>query len=289
MFIPHPRSVERNGRKIDIAREVCYHTCRSDSTLRDSNPFRYRGYYYDTETGFYYLNSRYYDPVTGRLISMDDASVVTASPTALTDKNLFAYCDNNPVMRVDNGGEFWDIIFDVVSLVVSVVDVISDPTDGWAWAGLAGDALDLAIPFVGGIGEGIRAAKAIDGICDIADSAHDVGKIADNAAVAVKKGWHVGDDINALTKAGKTPSWSTVKQRYWKNEAFYNTSAYGEGDLLRMKKGLSPQIELNGRKYSMELHHITPRHKGGTHAYNNLQKVSPWMHAQIDPFRYFHP
>ena len=34
------------------------------STLRDSNPFRYRGYYYDTETGFYYLNSRYYDPVT---------------------------------------------------------------------------------------------------------------------------------------------------------------------------------------------------------------------------------
>ena len=71
------------------------------------NPFRYRGYYYDTETGFYYLKSRYYDPNTCRFISPDNEAVLTATPMALTDKNLYAYCDNNPVMRVDEDGEFW--------------------------------------------------------------------------------------------------------------------------------------------------------------------------------------
>ena len=98
------------------------------STLPDSNPFRYRGYYYDTETGFYYLSSRYYDPVTGRFISMDDVSVVTASPTALQGKNLFAYCDNNPVMRVDNGGAFWEIFLPFIPWIdgpLPVADVIA--------------------------------------------------------------------------------------------------------------------------------------------------------------------
>lgn len=74
------------------------------------NPFRYRGYYYDTETGLYYLNSRYYDPETGRFITPDATDTLTATPTELTDKNLYAYCDNNPVVRVDNGGEFWNVI-----------------------------------------------------------------------------------------------------------------------------------------------------------------------------------
>ncbi len=71
------------------------------------NPIRYRGYYYDAETGFYYLQSRYYDPVTCRFINADSTDVLTATPMGLTDKNLFAYCDNNPVMRYDDGGEFW--------------------------------------------------------------------------------------------------------------------------------------------------------------------------------------
>ena len=67
----------------------------------------YRGYYYDSDLGMYYLQSRYYDPIVCRFINADVPDVITASPTALTDKNLFAYCDNNPVMRVDGNGEFW--------------------------------------------------------------------------------------------------------------------------------------------------------------------------------------
>ena len=79
------------------------------STVGAANPFRYRGYYYDTETGWYYLNSRYYDPNVGRFLSPDNANLLLASPRALTDKNLYAYCDNNPVMRTDDNGDFWHI------------------------------------------------------------------------------------------------------------------------------------------------------------------------------------
>ena len=122
------------------------------------NPFRYRGYYYDTETGFYYCGSRYYDPSLGRFISADSVGTVALTPMSYTDKNLYAYCDNNPVMRTDNGGEFWDTFFDVVSLCASVIDVVKNPDDPWAWFGVIGDAVDL-IPFISGVGEATRAVN----------------------------------------------------------------------------------------------------------------------------------
>ena len=70
------------------------------------NPFRYRGYYLDSETGLYYLHNRYYDPQTCRFLNADTTDILEAKGD-LYDKNLFAYCDNNPVARVDYGGEFW--------------------------------------------------------------------------------------------------------------------------------------------------------------------------------------
>ena len=54
-----------------------------------------------------------------------------------------------------------------------------------------------------------------------------------------------------------------------------------------MNKGLAPQVEYNGKMYSMELHHKNPRRNGGTHNYSNLQPLSPWDHAAIDIFRNF--
>ena len=77
------------------------------STLGVDNPFRYRGYYYDTETGLYYLESRYYNPELGRMMSADSLSVMGMSKTTLNDKNLYNYCDGNPVGRVDESGNFW--------------------------------------------------------------------------------------------------------------------------------------------------------------------------------------
>ncbi|HJI84862.1 MAG TPA: hypothetical protein OIM16_06255 [Oscillospiraceae bacterium] len=65
------------------------------------NPFRYRGYYQDTETGLYYLMSRYYDPITHRFINADG---YFQSGTSILDANTFAYCGNNPVLNVDPFG-----------------------------------------------------------------------------------------------------------------------------------------------------------------------------------------
>lgn len=74
-----------------------------DGAVAELNPLRYRGYVYDQETGFYYLQSRYYDPTVGRFINADDISNLGAEPTLLT-LNQFAYCANNPVNRYDLDG-----------------------------------------------------------------------------------------------------------------------------------------------------------------------------------------
>ena len=73
----------------------------------NQNPFRYRGYYYDTETGFYYLQSRYYDPETGRFLNADG---VLGANGDLTSYNMFAYCSNMPTVAVDPTG--YGLFFD---------------------------------------------------------------------------------------------------------------------------------------------------------------------------------
>ena len=81
----------------------------TDTTLRqlaDEAPFRYRGYYYDSETALYYLNTRYYDPSNCRFINADDISYLGANGD-LQAYNLYAYCSNNPVMRIDPTGQSW--------------------------------------------------------------------------------------------------------------------------------------------------------------------------------------
>ena len=68
------------------------------------NPIRYRGYVYDEEIGMYYLQSRYYDPNTGRFINQDMAEIILEDQGFLGQHNLYAYCGNNPVNQQDNNG-----------------------------------------------------------------------------------------------------------------------------------------------------------------------------------------
>ena len=74
-------------------------------TVGVANPFRYRGYYYDQESGLYYLQNRYYDPVVGRFISADDVAYLGADDSPL-NYNLFTYCLNDPVNRFDVDGNW---------------------------------------------------------------------------------------------------------------------------------------------------------------------------------------
>ncbi len=84
-------------------------TSASNTALAHFNPFRYRGYVYDEETGLYYLQSRYYDPQTGRFISADSYLV---SGNHINGTNMFAYCLNNPMMYVDPRGTDPGDLFD---------------------------------------------------------------------------------------------------------------------------------------------------------------------------------
>ncbi len=71
------------------------------NTLGKINPFRYRGYVFDEETGLYYLQSRYYDPHVGRFINMDSRSDNRAG---VLSNNLFLYVANNPIIQTDPSG-----------------------------------------------------------------------------------------------------------------------------------------------------------------------------------------
>ena len=95
------------------------------------NPFRYRGYYFDSDTGLYYLQNRYYDPKTCRFINADTTDILAAKGD-LYDKNLFAYCDNNPVARVDDGGDIWNWLVGAAVSVASVYigDVVNNIANG---------------------------------------------------------------------------------------------------------------------------------------------------------------
>ena len=73
------------------------------STVGQANPIRYRGYYYDNETGYYYLQSRYYDPETQRFLNADSQLF----QTTVLGYNLFVYCENNPVSAIDENGCCW--------------------------------------------------------------------------------------------------------------------------------------------------------------------------------------
>ena len=76
----------------------------SDAAIGDLNPLRYRGYYYDAETGFYYLQSRYYDPAICRFINAD--TFATTDANGFLSANMFAYCENNPIGNSDPDGYF---------------------------------------------------------------------------------------------------------------------------------------------------------------------------------------
>ena len=150
----------------------------SGVSLATLNPFRYRKYVYDPETGLYCLGSRYYDPEVGRFVNADDTDVIFAKPQELYHKNLCVYCDNNPVVRRDLQGYFWETLFDIVSLGTSVVEVCVNPGDPWNWAGLIGDAIDL-IPFVTGAGEATRAVKTANKVADKTTAVIKIQKAVD--------------------------------------------------------------------------------------------------------------
>ena len=95
--------------------------------IANINPIRYRGYYYDAETGLYYLQSRYYDTTTRRFLNADEILGANSDINAL---NLYAYCGNNPVVREDDKGNAWFASMFVGVITQYVGDVVGNVLEG---------------------------------------------------------------------------------------------------------------------------------------------------------------
>ena len=130
-----------NGAKVVEYRYDAYGNCTiasstTDYALATVNPIRYRGYYFDQETGLYFLNARYYSPEWRRFISPDDTAYL--NPENVNGLNLYCYCYNDPVNYCDPSG-----CFSITAILIGAAigfatsylsDVIDNTKDGFEWS-----------------------------------------------------------------------------------------------------------------------------------------------------------
>ena len=135
--------------------------------LAGLSPFAYRGYVWDRTLEMYYALDRYYNLNCLKFINADDSDTVVAMQTELTDKNLYAYCDNNPLTREDKEGDFWNfIVGGVIGAVVgAATQIVSNLTAGKEWSEGVGTAA------VTGAASGVLAASGAGLVWSIAGNA----------------------------------------------------------------------------------------------------------------------
>ena len=179
----------------------CTVSTTSNQTLAQINPFRYRSYFYDVETGLYFLKTRYYDPTIGRFINIDSINYVDTE--SINGLNLYAYCGNNPVMYVDPTGHAFlvflaaAVIGFAVSFATSVF-VQAHVNDGNVNWGMA--AIDGAFGAVSG------ALSMVPGLGALATGLINAGLTAANGLITtgIENDWQytVGDFISIGISSG---------------------------------------------------------------------------------------
>lgn len=214
------------------------HTITTDvNSIGTINPLRYRGYYYDVETGLFMVGHRYYNPEWGRWIQPDDIEYL--DPTNINGLNLYAYCNNDPVNMYDPTGHF-AISALIIGLVVGVAatglkDYLNDgkifngDVSGWEYfgsavsgilGGAAGQAGNILVRVAGAIGSEIIG-----------------GLISEN----VNYSWNSlkNNIITGLVSAGIGEGLSIVGKRIAKSiysRGFANASKNGQKELSRFLK-----------------------------------------------------
>ena len=171
------------------------------------NPFRYRGYYLDSETGLYYVSSRYYDPEIGRWINAD--SVIDQS--SALGYNLFAYCRNNPVNMADTTGElpFFLVTAAIGAVVGAVVGgVVAAKNGGNVWAGIG---IGAAAGGLIGAGAGAAAGVLLAGSAAASTTSVVIGAKA-VASVVGSSGFSAGVKMLA---DNASQAYSNVSQVFW--------------------------------------------------------------------------
>ena len=228
------------------------------ATLGKRNPFRYRGYVYDEETGLYYLRSRYYNPVVGRFVNEDGAVI-----PGLLCTNLFAYCSNNPLSRVDTSGYGWNEFWQ------SVGNWFSD------LGNKIGDELQSQLKIKTEVN--IRRAKSLDENLSkagnwIKKKASDVGKAVGDwwngsAKPWIKQAWEdAGNYVKNAFRAQQQADILSAQMTYhaacmiaenWKEIVRYSTYVYSGGSLvvsaLSMAGKLTPSPIVTATMWTIDL------------------------------------
>jgi len=162
------------------------------------NPFRYRSYYFDSETGLYYLQSRYYDPQVGRFLNAD--SIDYLAPENIQGLNLYSYCQNNPVMYADPTGNLPQWAMWLIGGVVIAGLAIATIATGGAAGGVAGFILAGALKgaIVGAV-SGALLNGTISGISSAIDGEGFWSGFFDGAAHGFMSGAVIGGITGAIS------------------------------------------------------------------------------------------
>lgn len=180
------------------------------------NPYRYRGYRYDSETGLYYLQSRYYNPEWGRFINAD---AIIGQTGELLGHNMFAYCKNNPINLKDPSG-FRHLRFDGEEVTYSGQSRIHEITDNAiAWMGTIGG--QGAVSKADSIAEGYISSKVASRSRGLVTK--NIYLNNGNIPTQIQVGAQRGLTLKALGKVG-VASIGTIGLSVWDNSVHYQTS-----------------------------------------------------------------
>ncbi len=179
----HKTFVLNDKQYVDISTHLSYtQDGLNNKSISELNPFRYRGYYYDSETKLYYLNSRYYDPETGRFINADDIGVLSKTTNVFNGLNLYSYCFNNPVSAIDEDGNIpnwlkW--LIGGILIVVGVIVSVATAGAGTPFLVALGSALlHTAIQ----VGISMAVSVGVTGVINVANNKNFFDNIGDTLA-----------------------------------------------------------------------------------------------------------
>jgi RHS repeat-associated protein len=230
------------------------------------NPFRYRSYYYDRETGMYYLNSKYYDPMTCRFINADNSVLTGGSDTSC--HNMFSYGENNPIMNIDPTGAFSfknvcmgiGIGIAVVGVVAAVV-AVTGATAGVGTVALAG---------------GVTAAIGAAGMTEVA--ALGGAMIVGGTVMATTA--YLRPDIQFSKESSKSGKERSTDKPSWVNKDMVNPSLSAQQNATNMlnnkygngnwKKGGKTEFNeiVKWITRALPLAALVPDDKAPDHSYN---------------------
>ena len=172
------------------------------TTPGKANALRYRSYVYDTETALYYLQSRYYNPGTGRFINTDDVAYLGADGTPIS-YNLFAYCKNNPVLGYDPSGHWdWELVGKIVLTTIVVAGCL---TGIGAIAAAAATAVAASVTTAVTVAVTTAAVSTTFGAIDGAICAKQSGGKWYDGAMAGAIGGSIGALVSTATSPKSTP------------------------------------------------------------------------------------